>query len=82
MWQSWGDLPDSHRRLRSHIPLCCSYTKISIELAVQAGLEPATVALTARRSAELSYWTSESGTGPWIRTTRLSLIRGVLSPLS
>src|SRR5262245_12768271 len=27
----WGDLPDSHRHLRIHIPLCCCYTKISID---------------------------------------------------
>jgi hypothetical protein len=51
MWQSfWGDLPDSHRHRRIHIPLCCSYTKIAIELAVQAGFEPAALALTGRRS--------------------------------
>ena len=45
----WGDLPDLHRHQRSHVPLCCYYTKISI-LAVQAGFEPVAVALTARRS--------------------------------
>ena len=51
MWQErWGDLPDSNRHYRIHGPMCCLYTKISVELAVQAGLEPATVALTARRS--------------------------------
>jgi hypothetical protein len=49
---AWGDLPDSHRYQRSHIPLCCCYTKITMELAVQAGFEPATVALTARRSTD------------------------------
>ena len=26
----WGDLPDSHRHSRIHMPLCCCYTKISI----------------------------------------------------
>ena len=38
----WGDLPESHRRLRIHIPLCCCYTKISIEsvMARLTGLEP------------------------------------------
>ena len=57
----WGDLPDSHRHSRIHGPVCCCYTKISIErdlhrtgisieLAVQAGFEPARLALTARRS--------------------------------
>ena len=27
----WGDLPESHRHLRIHVPLCCCYTKISID---------------------------------------------------
>jgi hypothetical protein len=50
--KSWGDLPDLNRHLRIHIPLCCLYTKISVELAVQAGLEPARLAVTARRSPD------------------------------
>ena len=31
MWLEWGDLPGSNRRLRIHIPLCCLYTKVTIE---------------------------------------------------
>ena len=32
MWQkSWGGLPDSNRHLQIHIPLCCLYTKITVE---------------------------------------------------
>jgi hypothetical protein len=46
----WGPCSALRRAQRSHIPLCCCYTKITTELAVQAGFEPATVALTARRS--------------------------------
>ena len=46
----WGDLPDSHWPFQVHSLVCCCYTKISIELAVQAGFEPARCALTARRS--------------------------------
>jgi hypothetical protein len=49
---AWGDLPDSNRHNRLHGPMCCRYTKITMELAVQAGFEPATVALTARRSTD------------------------------
>ena len=29
--KGWGDLPDLNRRLRIHIPLCCLYTKISVD---------------------------------------------------
>jgi hypothetical protein len=29
--KAWGDLPESHRHLRIHVPLCCCYTKISID---------------------------------------------------
>ena len=31
MWLSWGGLPGSNRHLQIHNPLCCLYTKISIE---------------------------------------------------
>src|SRR5262252_4251122 len=28
---NWGDLPGLNRRLRTHIPRCCRYTKITID---------------------------------------------------
>ena len=32
MWQErWGDLPDSNRHYRIHGPMCCLYTKVTID---------------------------------------------------
>ena len=46
----WGPCSALRRAPRSHIPLCCCYTKITTELAVQAGLWPDRVASAVRPS--------------------------------
>ena len=82
MWQpGWGDLPESHRRLRSHVPPCCSYIKIAIETGCAGRLRTCSPRVNSAPLHRLSYWTM-TGTGPWTRTAGLSLIRGMLCSLS
>ena len=69
--KDWGDLPDSHRYPRSHIPRCCCYTKISTGCPGR----PRTCSPRVNSAPlhRLSYWTRlvpDRGLEP--RTSRLS----------
>jgi hypothetical protein len=50
-------------RTTREVAVCCNAADLFLILAVQAGFEPATVALTGRCSTKLSYWTILTGAG-------------------